>query len=115
MFCVILNLTLLTPGCVNICLNSLSVKPGHSQLASYFGITLAESYSGNSINKKGVISRMGSPRVRAILYMCEASALRCNPMVGAMNARMSKNGKHIMKIIIAAMNKLIRQVFGVLK
>ncbi len=85
------------------------------QLASYFGITPVESYSGTSINKKGVISRMGSPRIRASLYMCGVSALRCNPMVVAMNARMSKNGKHIMKIIIAAMNKLVRQVFGVLK
>ena len=85
------------------------------QLASYFGITPVESYSGTSINKKGVISRMGSPKVRASLYMCGVSALTCNPMVAAMRVRMKAKGKHNMKIIIAAMNKLVRQVFGVLK
>jgi transposase len=85
------------------------------QLTSYFGITPVESYSGTSLNSKGVVSRMGSSKVRAKLYMCAVSSFRSNPQVMAMRKRMKDNGKHNMKIIVAAMNKLVRQVFGVLK
>ena len=85
------------------------------QLTSYFGITPVECYSGTSLNKKGVISRMGSPRIRAKLYMCGVASLKSNPKVAAMRARMIDNGKHNKKIVVAAMNKLVRQIFGVLK
>jgi len=85
------------------------------KLTSYFGITPVESYSGTSINKKGAMSRMGSPKIRSMLYMCAISSLTVNPGVIAMRARMKKKGKHNMKIVIAAMNKLTRQIFGVLK
>ncbi len=85
------------------------------QLASYFGITPVESYSGTSLNSKGVMSRMGSPRIRAKLYMCGVASLTSNPRIVAMRERMKDKGKHNKKIIVAAMNKLVRQIFGVLK
>jgi len=85
------------------------------QLASFFGITPSESFSGTSIHKKGGISKMGSSRVRRQLYMCSLSAIRYNSLVKPMYLRMREKGKHNKIILVAIMNKLVRQMFGVLK
>lgn len=85
------------------------------QLSSFFGITPAESFSGTSIQSKGCISKMGSSRIRRQLYMCSLSAIRYNKLVKPMYLRMCEKGKHKKVILVAIMNKLVRQMFGVLK
>ena len=61
------------------------------------------------------LSRVGSPRVRAGLYLPAVSALRWNPVVKALGDRMRGRGKVGRVRIVAAMHKLLRLCFGVLK
>ena len=61
------------------------------------------------------LSRVGSPRVRAGLYLPAVSALRWNPVVKALGERMRGRGKTGLVRIVAAMHKLLRLCFGVLK
>jgi transposase len=61
------------------------------------------------------LSRVGVARVRAGLYMAAISALRWNPAVRALGDRLSARGKRGKLRVMAAMNKLLRLCFGVLK
>ncbi len=85
------------------------------QLASFFGITPSESFSGTSVHSRGGISKMGSSRIRRQLYMCSLSAICYNELVRPMYLRMCEKGKHKKVILVAIMNKLVRQMFAVLK
>lgn len=61
------------------------------------------------------LSKMGPSAVRGGLYMPAMTALRYNPMVKALGERLAARGKSDMELIVAAMTKLVRQSFGVLK
>ncbi len=61
------------------------------------------------------LSRMGSPRIRAVLYMAAVSALRWNPQVRALGERLRSRSKPGKVRVLAAANKLLRTCFGVLK
>jgi len=85
------------------------------QVSSYAGLTPMLSESGSSIRKKGRISKMGSSRLRKQLYMCSWSAIRFNDQCKQMYERMRLAGKPGKVIMVAVMNKLLRQAFGVIK
>ncbi len=61
------------------------------------------------------MSRMGNSRIRAKLYLPAITALRVNPLIKDLGNRLKAKGKSGKLIIVAAMNKLIRLCFGVLK
>jgi len=61
------------------------------------------------------LSRMGSRRVRAGLYLAALVAMRWNPAVAALVDRLKARGKSGKLVVMAAMNKLIRICFGVLR
>ena len=61
------------------------------------------------------LSRVGTARVRAGLYLPAVSALRWNPAVRALGDRLRERGKMGRVRIVAAMHKLLRLCFGVLK
>ena len=61
------------------------------------------------------LSRVGTARVRAGLYLPAVSALRWNPAVKALGDRLRERGKMGRVRIVAAMHKLLRLCFGVLK
>lgn len=61
------------------------------------------------------ISKIGSPVLRAALYMPSVVAMQHNPPVRAMAERLKARGKPGMVIAIAAMRKLLHIVYGVLK
>lgn len=61
------------------------------------------------------LSRVGSSRIRAKLYMAAVVALRVNPLVKDMRQRLNARGKSGKLVVVAAMNKLIRLCYGVLK
>jgi transposase len=63
----------------------------------------------------GVLSRAGRPDLRAHLYMPAMVAMRANPAVAAYAARLAGRGKTGKRAILAAMHKLLRICFGVLK
>ena len=61
------------------------------------------------------LSRVGLARIRARLYMAAVSALRWNPVVHALGERLLARGKGGKLRVMAAMNKLLRLCFGVLR
>lgn len=64
---------------------------------------------------RAALSKKGSPRVRAKLYMAAIVASQHNPAIKAQKDRLLKNGKTKMQALGAAMRKLVHQCFAVLK
>jgi transposase len=94
--------------------------PGH--LVAYFGVLPTEASSG--VDREGqaraprryVMSRRGNDLVRRYLWMTALSAVRCNPAVRALYARVV--AKHPQRKAIAighAMRKLLHLVFAIWK
>jgi transposase len=61
------------------------------------------------------LSKIGPGRLRKALYMPAMTALRWNPTIRAVRARLHAAGKPPMVIIGAALRKLIHLAYGVLK
>ncbi len=61
------------------------------------------------------LSRMGSKRVRVQLYMAAIVAMKHNPAVADLVERLKTRGKSGKLVVMAAMNKLIRICYGVIK
>jgi transposase len=85
------------------------------QLAAFAGLTPHEFSSGSSVHGKPRLSKIGNSRLRKALYMPAIVARRYNPLIQVFCDRLLAKGKSKMAMIGAAMHKLLRQVFGVLK
>jgi len=83
--------------------------------AAYTGLTPMRHQSGTSINAPGRLSKIGNPRVRYALYLPAMAALRSSKEFKELSARLTARGKKKMQIIAAAMHKLVRIAYGVLK
>ena len=100
--------------------NMLSVLSSHhfesaEQLAAYLGLVPVEKQSGSSVHGRAKLSKAGSARMRAVLYMAAVVAKRCNPHVKAVYDRLLARGKTKMSALGAAMRKLVHLCFGVIK
>lgn len=83
--------------------------------AAYAGLTPRRHQSGTSVNAPSRLSKIGNARVRYALYFPAITALRCDPTFQQLAARLAAKGKHKMQIIGAAMHKLVRLAYGVIK
>jgi transposase len=83
------------------------------QWVAFCGLNPEPRESGNSRYSR--LSRGGTARVRAGLYLPAVSALRWNPVVKAQSDRLRARGKSGRVRVVAAMHKLLRLCFGVLK
>jgi transposase len=83
------------------------------KLAAYLGVTPKQRQSGSSVRGRSTISRMGSGEVRTAMYMPAITAIRYNPMIAAFAERLSANGMAKMAVVVAAMRKLVHQIYGV--
>ena len=61
------------------------------------------------------MSRKGSPQLRALLYMAAMSASKYNAECKLLYERLVERGKSAKQALMAVVNKLIRQVFAVVK
>ncbi|BBJ23298.1 IS110 family transposase [Candidatus Nitrotoga sp. AM1P] len=100
--------------------NILSVMHNHDfgsaeQLAAYLGLVPVERQSGSSVLGRARMSKAGSARIRAVLYMAAVVGTRYNPHVKAIYERLLARGKSKMSSLGAAMRKLVHLCFGVLK
>jgi transposase len=84
------------------------------QAAAYAGATPRVRESGQWRGRAS-LSRCGPALIRKALYFPALTALRFNPTVGAVRARLAAKGKPKMVIVGAAMRHLIHLAFGVLK
>ena len=85
------------------------------QPVAFVGINPNPRQSGTSVKGKGSISKRGTKYLRSKLFMASLSAARFNPTCRDLRERLRKKGKHNNVIRIAIANKLLRQIFAVLK
>jgi len=85
------------------------------QVAAFIGLTPSQSSSGRTIYRPPRLSKTGSRLARKHLFMPCLVAIQHNPAIRALSERLRAAAKPPMVINGAAMHKLIRQCFGVLK
>jgi len=86
------------------------------EMIAYAGLNPSHHRSGSSIDRPTRISKIGNATLRSSLYMPAVSAIRFNPAVAALVARLKSAGRLKPKqIVVAAMRKLLVLCFGVLK
>lgn len=84
------------------------------QAAAFAGLVPRLVESG-TLRGRSRLSKIGPGRLRKALYFPAVTALRWNPTIRAVRARLQAAGKPPMVIIGAAMRKLIHLAYGVLK
>jgi transposase len=84
------------------------------QAAAFAGLVPRIHESG-TLHRRGRLSKLGSSRLRKALYFPALAAIRFNPTLRAMQARLRAAGKPPMVIVGAAMRKLIHLAYAVLK
>jgi transposase len=85
----------------------------HKQLLAYVGLNPRIYESGTSVKGRGHISKMGTGRLRKILYMCSWSAKRHNSYCLDLYTRLKAKAKPERVIKVAIANKLLRQAFAI--
>ncbi len=84
-------------------------------VAKFIGIAPRISESGRSVRHPARMARTGRGYVRGILYMAARSARRHNLCCKALYERLRAKGKCHKVAMIAVINKLLHQVFAVVK
>jgi transposase len=84
-------------------------------VAAFAGLSSRIVASGTSVRGKGGICKTGNSRLRKALWWPAIVAMRFNPRLRALAARLRALGKPNKKIIVAAMRKLLVLAYGVLK
>lgn len=95
--------------------DGFSMFENHRQVISYFGLAPRIYESGASVKGRGHICKMGMGQIRKVLYMAATSAIRCNKSCKDLYERLRSRGKSYRVALIAAVNKLIKQVFAIAK
>lgn len=83
-------------------------------LGAHAGLTPRLNQSGTSLDQRGGICKIGSSRLRGLLYFPAIVAMKHNPILVQFAKRLRDNGKSEMTIIVAVMRKLLHQIFGVI-
>jgi transposase len=85
----------------------------YKQLIAYVGLNPRVFESGTSVKGRGHICKMGTSRLRKLLYLCSWSAKRYNIYCKEMYLRLKAKAKPERVIKIAMACKLLRQAFAV--
>ncbi len=92
----------------------LSTFKNHKQLSAYMGLNPVPMESGK-MQARSHISKQGNAKLRSLFYLCALSAKRYNKDCKKLYERLLAKGKEKKVALIAVANKLIRQVFAVVK
>jgi len=87
---------------------------GVRQLVAFAGLVPSERSSG-TMRGQTRLSKVGSTRIRKLLYFPVVSGKRYNPVIIDFCNRIEATGKNKMVAIGAAMRKLLHIIYGVLK
>jgi len=85
------------------------------QLVAYCSLSPQHHISGSSVRKKTKLTKTGNQNIKTALFFPALSAIRYNPIVKALAARLEGRGKEKMVIVGAAMRKLLQLIYGILK
>jgi len=89
--------------------------PQAAQAVALFGLDPFNKTSGQIVEARARLSRMGSHYGRRALYMPALCALRFNPIIRDLGLRLKAKGRKGKYLVVAAMRKLLRLIFGVVK
>lgn len=89
--------------------------PQARQAVALFGLDPIKKTSGKSLDTPARMSRMGSRRGRRALYMPALVALQYNPIIRQLGQRLHAKGHTGKYVVVAAMRKLLRLIYGVIK
>lgn len=95
--------------------NGFNTFENYKQVISYFGLAPRVYESGKSVKGHSHICKMGMGQVRKTLFMAAKSAIRFNRPCRDLYERLRTKGKSYKLAMIAAVNKLIKQVFAIAK
>ncbi len=84
------------------------------KLVAFAGLTPAQFESGTSVFKRTRITKLGSCRLRKLLYMPSLTAIRCNPIIRVFFERLVAHGKNRKAALVACMGKLLKIIHAVL-
>ena len=98
-----------------LCVMRTGVFNSAEQLAAYLGVVPVQRQSGSSVLGRARLSKAGSVRMRAMLYMAAIVGVRHNAHVKALYERLLAKGKCKMAALGAAMRKIVHLCFGVWK
>lgn len=84
-------------------------------VSAYAGLTPMNRTSGTSLRRRPKLSKIGKASLRRALYMPALVAVQHNPVIRAFYQRLVARGKTKMAALGAAMHKLLRLAYGVLK
>ena len=87
----------------------------YQQLISFAGLSPVIYQSGSSIKGKSKICKQGGDELRHTLYMCALNAKENNLACKQLYERLVAKGKNKKLALIAVCNKLLKQVYGVVK
>lgn len=96
-------------------LGTLHRFESHKQVVAYMGLNPVPMDSGTSLQAPRHISKQGNARLRTLFYLCALSAKRHNRVCKALYDRQKAAGKAEKVALIAVANKLVKQVFTVVK
>lgn len=82
---------------------------------AFVGLSPSHHQSGESVNGKSSISKLGHGRLRKVLYMPALTALQHNPAAKALRDRLVEAGKNKKVAVVAVMRKMVHWMYGVLK
>lgn len=85
------------------------------QAVAFVGLSPRHHESGDSVQAKSRLCKLGHGRLRKILYWPAMSAMRYNAAATALATRMVAAGKNKKVAIIAVMRKLVHWMIGVIK
>ena len=85
------------------------------QLAAYAGLVPQIRTSGSSVRGRSKLSKLGSSKLRKLLYFPAVVGKTHNPILKSFCDRLKSKNKPTMSIIGAAMRKLLHIIFGVIK
>jgi transposase len=83
--------------------------------AAFLGVTPKQRTSGTSLRGRTMISRTGSPALRAALFMPSLVAKKHNPILNSFAERLLANGMAKQAVVLAVMHKLTHLIYGVIR
>lgn len=96
-------------------LGDLSNFETHKQVSAFIGINPYVRQSGTSVHSKGRISKQGNTTLRTLFYLAALSASKHNIACKQLYQRLLAKGKQKKVALVAVANKLVKQLFTIIK
>ncbi|MBO0934905.1 transposase, partial [Fibrella aquatilis] len=100
---------------LSVATNGLVGFESAKAVVKYVGIAPRQAQSGSSVRSRGKLVGTSVGYVRGVLYMAARSARRYNQACRALYERLRRRGKCHRVALVAVINKLLHQVFAVVK